>query len=551
MPEDDTNTASRREEDDAGFTLVEVAVTMTILGIIVVSMSAAVIAGLRYLTIAKQRAAAVQWANALVERAHAVAEHDWSQLGLVPSDVVPASDSNLTTGTCAGQSVTTYGGEPVMTAGTSATNPLYPHVQSIDVGATSVTLHVYVTGVTPSGLCSATNPTYKRVTVIGSWARPTGGVSNTVRLATYLYNVSGAPVPTALTQGNAVYQDGSLTATAGVSSTDTTIDLPETVGDGSHTGSSTAYSGSAVSPVSMVGTLSSTKHQSTSLADDDATTAAGTGAWPSSVCDSGNWADFTTGLMGSNLLSTTSSCSSIAYSDGFPYTSSTSSLGSLALQSTVPAGGVLPSFPVTEAAWTSALAATSTVDASGANGSQTGLTSTTSVSIPTIKLLGFSVAGFDASGGAVGVTAGTFSATAPAGVGAAAPSTSGTLSFTIYDPLSQVSGCSSRSGTSCIINVDPGANGFSGRTITANVTLSVSALGIEVARISLATTITVPAQTKTQTSSSGTTTYSKVVYPMPRISTAMTVQAPMGIVLASINDTVDLGQLASVSTYSP
>lgn len=699
-----------------GFTVAEITVTLAIMAVLVLGMTGAVASGLRYLLTAKQRAVAVQHANAVVERARAVAQRDWSQLGLVPADVVVADDPNLSTGACGDESnVTMFSGEPIISAGTPDNNPLYPHISSVTAGKTSITLKAYVTGVTPGGTCSASNPTYKRVTVLGTWANAQKGTSNQVRLATYVFDVNGSPVQlgagctsncnrtactfncggtggvggggagctsncsltncsdtcslttclascniagcttncslTGCTQdcsitsgggtgqgcasncsiagcnstctisgggggecasnctiagcasncsstgcssnctitgggaqacppdcggdddgcvgvcgscpgncegvyafaGDAVYTDGSLLALNGNALSDTTIWLPNASGDGRGAGTALSYSGAALSPYAQIGSpvsQTTTQHESTSLASEDG--GVGSGVWPSPNCNSSGWADYVPGLMNANLLSTGSSCSSLQYSDGFPYTSSSAGLSNGATMSTsVAAAGVLPAFDVSMYGLSGSTTATTTVDVNGSGTDPHTVTSTSQVSIAPIGMLGFNVAGYNATTGAVKLTDGTYSATTYAGENAASPATSGTFQFSIYDPNETLTVCDSRSGGYCLVTVDPGAAGFSGRTISATVTLSVTALLVETARITITTTIDVPAPTKVQNTSGTDTTYAKVVFPLPRIAAELSVQSPIGTSIASLKDEADFGQLVSVASYHP
>jgi hypothetical protein len=163
--------------------------------------------------------------------------------------------------------------------------------------------------------------------------------------------------------------------------------------------------------------------------------------------------------------------------------------------------------------------------------------------------MGFNVAGFNASSGAVKTAAGSFTATANAGPSAAGPSTSGTYQFSIYDPNNTLTICDSRSGGYCVIGVDPGVTGFSGRSISATVSLSVKALLVETARITITTSIQVPSPVKVQNTSGSATTYSEVVFPLPRLTVDFSVESPVGTTLASYKDEADYGQLQSVASY--
>lgn len=575
------NRSTRREDPrvatdgEAGFSMPEVAVTLGILAVLVMSMSVTLASGMRYLLSAKQRAATVQVANAIIERARAVAINDWTQLGLVPGDIDPGADPNIVAGTCGSETANMFSGEPIVAAGTTDSNPLYPHVRDTIVGNTTITLRIYVTGVTP-GSCSMTNPAYKRITVLGTWLRGQGGTSTEVRLASYIYNTGSAPVPvgggpgggvcapscsvTAASgtfQATASYTSGKLTGAQvsllGGDPPATTLFLPHSVADGRNVGKPIVYKGSAVSAVGApAGETGTPEHKATSLADNDDTTAKGPGTWPVPDCESGAWSDTVGALSTGNLIQTAGSCSSIFYDDGVPYASSTTDLSSgISMSSTVPAGGVLPAFGVTEFTAAGAATSTSTVDATaGANGQET-VTSTSTTGLPSIDILRFSAGGFDASQGAVRIEAGTYTATAAAGMNASSPSFSGAVTFKVYDPEAVLTGCDAHASSYCVITIDPAASGFGGFSRTFSVTLSVGLPVLETARITLTSRITIP-RPKVEEDRSGTEVLSsKVTFALPKVATTMAVESPVGTTLSTVTGDADLGQLLAIGSYSP
>jgi hypothetical protein len=342
-------------------------------------------------------------------------------------------------------------------------------------------------------------------------------------------------------------------ASSGSSATDTTLHMPTTTVDGRKSGTLTYHKSTAVSPTETVSTTDGPSHEADAQADDDATTTGvSTGAWPTPNCSTGNWSDFTGGKINANVISTGNACSSVQYSDGFPYSSSSVGItNGFTMTNSVPAGGSLSAFTVNDYAMTATSTATSTVDVNGSGGQPSSLVSTSSLGLSQTGLLGFSVGSFAAGSGSVIFQPATFTATANAGPSAAAPSTSGVFNFQLYDPNSALTICASRSGSYCNVSVNANSSGYSGSSISATVTLSVNVLLVEVARLTITTTITVSPPVKTENSSGTNVTYEKVVFPLPRISSALNVQSPIGTTLANISDDADFGELVAVASYQP
>lgn len=540
---------------DAGFTMVEVAVGMALLGILIVGMGAALGTGYRYLLTAKQRAATVQAANAILERARAVARNDWTQLGLVPDADDIASDPDITIGSCGASSVEMFSGEPVVFAGGPGTNPLFPHVRTTTVGQTSITLKVYVTGVT-STACSSTNPDMKRVTVLGTWARGQGGVSNEVRLATIVSSAERAPSPGFA--GTASYSSGRVLARDDAPAVsppppETIVFFPQTSADGQHVGAITVYKGSGITPLGQVaGTQTVDEHKASTIADDDANTAAGR----TPPCEANSWSDFVGGLINSNINGSAESCSTLeSAADGLPNSTSTASYTNTPVWiSPVPGGGDIPATTVRNYVREGAFTATSSVDGEGGVGGQQSLLSTSTVGIPAVNHLEFSISSFNAAQGAVRLGAGSFTARARAGRGVSpADSTmSGAVTFKIYDPTGGSVVCDEYTGSYCVKTVDPTAPSFTGFDATYAVTLQVlDLLLVEVARITITTQVEIPAPAKEITSSGGNVTLAKVTFPMPKINSTVRIESPVGNVLAVVTDQADYGQLVSVASYAP
>ncbi|MGH2829903.1 MAG: type IV pilus modification PilV family protein [Actinomycetota bacterium] len=548
--------------EESGFSMIEVAVTIGILGLIVASMSAALGNGFKYLLHAKQRSAATQAANAMIERARAIAQSDWTQLGLVASDV--AGDPAIVAGSCGGAPTSLFSGEPIVTAGTATSNPLYPHVRPATVGATTVTLRTYVTGVSAYGGCSASNPTYKRVTVVASWAKAPTGVPNTIRIATYLSPVSRPANPDF--QGTASYSSGSMIGSLALPSkpvSSTGVFPPQSTADGRSVGQIVTYKGAGISALGQVdGSVTTATHTAETAVDDDALTA----GIPQHACDPNScgtppdcaaftgtdtWSVFLGGLASSTIAGTASSCSSISdATDDLPITIDRASMSTgLSLQSTVPAGGILPEFPVDNIITTTAFSTASSVDRSNVAG-QSRITSTASVTVPTLKLLRFNVpAILNVPDGVVQLDGVTFIARAHAGQGAPAPSISGAITFRIFDPAATVAGCTSRSGSYCLIQIDPSIPGFAGLDRSISVTVDVPSI-LPTSRFVMTTTIKAFVPSTASSVSGGSTTQATMSYALPTIVTAVQVESPVGTTLATVSDAVDLGRLVTAASYA-
>ena len=166
----------------------------------------------------------------------------------------------------------------------------------------------------------------------------------------------------------------------------------------------------------------------------------------------------------------------------------------------------------------------------------------------------FSGGGYNPTDGAVQLATGSYSAVAKAGLTALSTDTTvtGPVTFKIYDPHSIISGCTFHDSNYCRMNVNPATAGFTGFDQTYAVPLSVlNILGIETARITLTTRVVVPAPAiEVVPTMTGSISFAKATAQLPRIDTTMVVQSPVGVTIATINDTVDLGQLVSVARYS-
>lgn len=177
--------------EESGFSLVEVIVSIGIFAIIATFMAGALAGGLRGALTGKRREVATQECNRVLEIAHSLS---YADLGLVPSDATIPSDTAIQVQP-PGSGVRSYlvNGvwEPIVSATNSAGHPFDPHLATVERGSTSLTRHVYVSGVDTTGDSVADS---KRVTVRCTWRNAGGtGPINEVRAQTTITETGGPP----------------------------------------------------------------------------------------------------------------------------------------------------------------------------------------------------------------------------------------------------------------------------------------------------------------------------------------------------------------------
>jgi Tfp pilus assembly protein PilV len=225
--------AGRRLRNEAGFSILECTIALSLVFAVLVGLLGALTTGARGLVTGRQRSAALALANEVMEgaraRSYAEVGHD------LDSDPTLATDP-LITGTAP---TLTYTGvspaEPLAAssidagaAAGSVTNPLYPfspHRFTTTRGGTTYTASVYVTTVTP-----ASGDPYKRITAKVGWnPAQYATAAKSVTLSSFLFNAAAPPDPRLTGSGEAdagsLQIKGSLT---GISLADARVTLPET-----------------------------------------------------------------------------------------------------------------------------------------------------------------------------------------------------------------------------------------------------------------------------------------------------------------------------------
>ncbi len=221
----------RLATNEAGFTILECTIALTVVFVVLVGLLGALTAGARGLITGRQRSAALALANEVIEDAHGRAYGDVGHD--LDSDPTLATDP-LITGTGANRLYTGVSpAEPLAASavdagpsGGTVNNPLYPfspHRSTTKREQTTYTTTVYVTMVTP-----ATGDAYKRLTVTVSWS-PSQYVTaaRSVTLSTFLFNAAAPPDPRLTGTGEAdsgsFKISGSLT---GLSLADASVSFP-------------------------------------------------------------------------------------------------------------------------------------------------------------------------------------------------------------------------------------------------------------------------------------------------------------------------------------
>ncbi len=188
---------------EAGFTILESTIALSLVFATLVGLLGALTAGTRGLVTGRQRSAALALANQILEsargRAYGDVGHDFD------SDPTLATDPAIT-GTAPNL---IYKSEPLAASavdaggsGGTVTNPLFPfspHKFTSKREQTTYTTFVYVTTVTP-----ASGDAYKRITAIISWSPAQyANAAKSVTLSSFLFNAGAPPDPKLIGNGEA------------------------------------------------------------------------------------------------------------------------------------------------------------------------------------------------------------------------------------------------------------------------------------------------------------------------------------------------------------
>lgn len=193
--------------------MIEVLAAIGIFAIVMLMLSTMMAAGMRGVLLGKQRETAVQEMNRLLETARSLS---YDNVGLAADDPTIPSDAEIVDVdsdlSYLVEDPDRY--EPIEWATKTADHPFNPHIRTFDRGASTLTSHVYVTGVDAVGNGMVD---YRRVTVRVSWdPRGTAGSENEVRASTYISESGADPVNPALTaDANSFAGSASLQAVVG------------------------------------------------------------------------------------------------------------------------------------------------------------------------------------------------------------------------------------------------------------------------------------------------------------------------------------------------
>jgi len=557
---------SEQRTNEAGFTILESTIALSLVFATLVGLLGALTAGTRGLVTGRQRSAALALANEILEgargRAYGDVGHDFD------SDPTLATDPAIT-GTAPNL---IYKSEPLAASavdaggsGGTVSNPLFPfspHKFTSKREQTTYTTFVYVTTVTP-----ASGDAYKRITAIISWSPAQyANAAKSVTLSSFLFNAGAPPDPKLIGSGEAdagtFRVSGSL---AGISLADASITLPYVTGgiDSGFVRSAKGLARSGTSEVNLLaGLLSGCSLLGLGascdpvLVEADADNDSGTAPpdtdqeGPSSAASATiSAAPVLTVGLGSGTARAQASARScwacqptgsdpVGDDDRLPYFAATAtgpanvSANFLTLLPTV--SGSLLSIGT----GCSVSCASVTVDRDD-SGSNQRLSSTASVAFPSLNLVTFNAGAPLGFSGLVKIGAVSATATAGSGPGASGPSVTGApVSVQLWD---------NASGGYKTVNVTPGA-APPGTDPTSHASFSLLGLATVTADATLHWNKAVTSQTSSGgaiTDASASLTNWLFVDLHVRITTLF------GVELADLNLHIDYGRLAVTAGYQP
>ncbi|HEV7864450.1 MAG TPA: hypothetical protein VGR20_17205, partial [Acidimicrobiia bacterium] len=220
-----------RRTDQAGFSILECTIALSLVFVVLVGLLGALTAGARGLVTGRQRSAALALANEVMEdargRSYAEVGHDLDSDPTLATDplITGAAPNRMYSGVSPAEPLAASSVDAGAAAG-SVTNPLYPfspHRFTVTREATTYTASVYITTVTP-----ASGDSYKRLSVKVDWnPAQYATVARSVALSSFLYNAIAPPDPRLAGTGEAdagsLQIHGSLT---GISLADARVTLP-------------------------------------------------------------------------------------------------------------------------------------------------------------------------------------------------------------------------------------------------------------------------------------------------------------------------------------
>ncbi|HET9771057.1 MAG TPA: hypothetical protein VFS16_09230 [Acidimicrobiia bacterium] len=220
-----------RLREEAGFSILESTIALSLVFAVLVGLLGALTAGARGLVTGRQRSAALALANEVLEdargRAYGDVGHDLdSDPTLTTDPLITGTAPNLMfTGVTPPEPLAASAVDAGGNGGT-VNNPLWPfspHRFTWQREQTVYTAHVYVTAVTP-----ASGDGYKRITAKVSWS-PTqyATAARSVTLSSFLFNAGAPPDPKVVGTGEADAGSFSVTGTlAGINLSDLSLTFP-------------------------------------------------------------------------------------------------------------------------------------------------------------------------------------------------------------------------------------------------------------------------------------------------------------------------------------
>lgn len=476
--------SSRFASAEAGFSLVEITVSMALFGAVVVLVSAMLTTGLSGVLLGQRREVATREASRVMEVARSLS---YEQVALDEDDPTLDDDSRVEER----DGVLSYlvdastdRWEPLVLAGGSSDHPFSPHRETVQRGATELTRYVYVTGVDELGDGSYD---YRRVLVRVEF--PDEGAANPqshVTMQTFIDESGAIPAGLVPLTADAVAGGAVASVRSDRGDLDELIDavlppdpihasLPGTEGDGDlRSVNEVGCTGTSAYIEDSDGTTYG-EHTVSARADDSPTS-----SYPTEDSDSYSGTDTVpdsgdTALLEESSIGSSLSCLADALheGEGLPYGEGDGALSTSVTMTEDLSGAGLESDTLTvfSADQASALQA---IDADAVSDGRE-VTSRAEASFGDVFLL--QTAGV-LPNGLVRVRAFEYgaAATASEGTPSQAPSVDvpNRLVLEIFDPEESIGVCTTRSGEYCIIDVDPTSSGFSGFSISQEGTVTAN-----------------------------------------------------------------------------
>ncbi len=474
--------------EDKGFSLIEVIVSIGVFAIIAAFMSQTLATGMRGVLLGKRREIATQEANQVLEIARSLS---YNAVGLLQTDPSIASDTEIEAHSGKLSYEVNSVWEPIIWATNPSGHPFNPHIQDLTRGSTKLRRHVYVTGVNTDG--DATTFELKRVLVQVYWTGGgTAGPENSVRAQT-LVNETGTPPTgggTAPLTAKTFASGGSLKVASGLPALGLTtpldIGLPNSRGDSTFRAVSTTNCTTKSASLSALNLVDLPGYTVTTTADDDSRTETPSNPSPQSASGLLNIPLGPIGDLIGPVINSPVACE--AEADGLAHEQgSASALGVFSATDNVLALGGLLNWLLTLAS-VDGLPVTQSIDHEEVSG-QREVAATTHAAFGMVNLL--KIPGIIGDG-VVRVDALDYRASVrgSAGTPSVAPTvTAPVINLRVFDNGNKLgSVCTSRSGSYCVVQVNPSAAGFNGLSFTVSHNFT-QLLGLNIVNLIYSATI--------------------------------------------------------------